>query len=365
MFKWLRNQQQLEKKHRRLVRIGLLAIFALTVGTAAWATIYYRTNRHNSGEQEQANNVEIPNAFDLSQIDTENLDSLTILLAGYGGSGHQGGFLSDVIQVAHINFKNETISLISIPRDLYLNEGYKVNAVMSNGMAKNGTVKDGLELMRQTMSQITGLPIAYFVGIDFVGFKRTIGNELGSVEVQVAQTLDDPWYPIDGAQLEPCGYSPEEIAQLSAQLSGFALESKFACRYEHIHFEPGTVKMEGHDALAYVRSRHSSSDYDRSRRQAEVLQAIRDKLFKLEVLTHLPNFYQAISKHVVSNLDLESATKIAPLLINGHRFQIKSINLSPENVLTSSTSNAGAFILLPKAGATHWQEVQAFIKQQL
>lgn len=209
------------------------------------------------------------------------------------------------------------------------------------------------------------MPIKYFVGIDFVGFKRTIGNELNSIEVEVSQTLDDPWYPIDGAQLDPCGYSPEEIASLTANLSGFALESKFACRYEHIYYPAGKVKMEGHQALAYVRSRHSSSDYDRSRRQVELLTAIRNKLFELETIKKLPKAYEAMSKHVNTNLDLESAKKLAPLLVNSQEFTIQNINLSPENVLQSSTSQAGAFILLPKAGANQWQEIRTFVKEKI
>jgi anionic cell wall polymer biosynthesis LytR-Cps2A-Psr (LCP) family protein len=212
---------------------------------------------------------------------------------------------------------------------------------------------------------MTSLPIKYYIGIDFTGFKRTIGQELGSIEVNVSQTLEDPWYPIEGAQLEPCGYSPEEIANLTASHSGFELESKFACRYEHLLFKQGKVKMEGHDALAYVRSRHSSSDYDRSRRQVEVLDAIRGKLFKLEALKNIPKFYDGLSKHVSTNLDLESVKYLAPLLTDADSFEIKSINLTPENVLQSSKSSAGAFIVIPKAGMNNWTEVQSFIAKQI
>ncbi len=365
MLLWPQKIKQLEKKQRYLIYSVFLLITLTILSVSAFASYRYfalqKTEQFSNNLDGLSEEIE----FDLSQIEVENQDSLTVLLAGYGGAGHQGGFLSDVIQVMHINFLQQKISFISIPRDLYLSEGYKVNALMSRGMSQKGQINDGLELMSQKISQITGLPIKYFVGIDFVGFKRTIGNELKSIEVEVSQTLDDPWYPIDGAQLDPCGYSPEEIAQMTANSSGFALESKFTCRYEHIYYPAGKVKMEGHEALAYVRSRHSSSDYDRSRRQVELLTAIRNKLFELETIKKLPKFYEAMSKHVNSNLDLESAKKLAPLLVDGKEFTIQNINLSPENVLQSSTSQAGAFILLPKAGANQWQGVRDFIKEKI
>lgn len=357
------NRQNRRQRLILIVSFGLLILAVLTTSAVATYQYLQRQNTPTLDHNLLALDQEI--AFDLNQVDAADTNQFAILLSGYGGPGHQGGFLSDVIQVAHVDLQQQRVSLISIPRDLHLSEGYKINAVLSRGMSQSGQVADGLEQLRQLVSQITGLAIPYFVGIDFVGFKRTIGQELGSIEVQVAQKLDDPWYPLDGAQLDPCGYTEAEIAELTANYSGFALESKFACRYERIHYEPGLIKMEGHDALAYVRSRHSSSDYDRSRRQAEVLTGIRNKLFDLEVLNKLPRFHEAISRHVSTNLDLAAAAQLAPLLVQGREFSINNINLSPENVLRSSTSSSGAFILTPKAGSNNWQEVREFIHQQL
>lgn len=361
---WLHRFTQISRQQQ----IILMVSFAVILGAVATISAIASYRYFQQKPQPITNNLtglEQQAELDLDQIEASTITRFAVLLAGYGGPGHQGGFLSDVIQVAHIDLTTKKIFLISIPRDFYLSEGYKINAVMSQGMSKTGAVTDGLEALRQKTSQITGLPINYFVGIDFVGFKRTIGEELGSIEVHVSQKLDDPWYPIDGAQLDPCGYTPEEIATLTATHSGFELESKFKCRYERIYYEPGIATMEGHDALAYVRSRHSSSDYDRSRRQAEVLAGIRKKLFDLQVLQKLPQFYQALVDHVSTNLDLDSAIHLAPLLVDAHNFNIQTINLSPENVLQSSKSSAGAFILVPKQGSGTYQEIHSFIQQQL
>ncbi len=371
MWKYLQRKKTLTKKQKIIIYALCPIILIGVIGLSAIYSYRYfakqeaapAKNTQNTIDQNQTINL------DLKNVQEEDKKTLNVLLAGYGGAGHQGGYLSDIIQVAHFDFEKKQLSFISIPRDLYLIDqnqiGHKVNTLMSTGMSNGGSVKAGLELMQTSISQMIGLPIKYAIGIDFVGFKRVIGYELKSIEVEVGQTLEDAWYPIEGAQLDPCGYSSEEIANLTATYSGFELESKFACRYEHLLYKQGKVIMEGHDALAYVRSRHSSSDYDRSRRQVEVLTAIRNKLFKLEALKYLPKFYEAFAKHVTTNLDLESAQYLAPLLVNAHEFAIKTINLTPENVLQSSRSSEGASIVIPKAGMNNWTEIQKFIKEQI
>lgn len=362
--------KELERRQQLTIYIVFVLTILLILSVSAVASYRYFANKQQS-TTELDNSLNLDQAIDLNlnSVAEEDQKTLNVLLAGYGGAGHEGGYLSDIIQIAHFDFEKKQLSFISIPRDLYLvdtnQQGYKVNALMAAGMSKNGGIEGGLELMRTSLSQIVGLPIKYYIGIDFVGFQRTIGYEFNNIEVNVSQTLEDSWYPIEGAQLDPCGYSNEEIAELTATYSGFELESKFECRYEHLLFEQGTVSMDGHDALAYVRSRHSSSDYDRSRRQVEVLTAIRDKLFKLEALKNIPKFYEALSQHVSTNLDLASTQYLAPLLVDANQFTIKEINLSPDNVLQSGTSNAGAFILIPKAGNNNWTELKSFIKEQL
>ncbi len=371
MFKYFQRKRNLEKKQKIILYSVFSAIALLLISVSAVVSYRYFAQHKTIVSEDTNNPIDFDQAISLdpNNVQEEDKKTLNVLLAGYGGAGHQGGYLSDIIQVVHFDFEKKIISFISIPRDLYLvnkdQKGYKVNTLMSAGMSNGGGVKSGLELMQTSISQMIGLPIKYMIGIDFVGFKRVVGYELNSIEVDVGQTLEDAWYPIEGAQLDPCGYSAEEIANLTATHSGFELESKFACRYEHLLYKQGKVIMEGHDALAYVRSRHSSSDYDRSRRQVEVLTAIRNKLFKLEALKQIPKFYEAFSKHVTTNLDLESAKYLAPLLANANEFEVKTINLTPENTLQSSRSSEGASIVIPKAGMNNWTEIQKFIREQI
>jgi len=354
--------RRLNNKQKTLFIVFLL-IFISSV-------LSYRYFNQNKNKQETVNQIEInaANFLDDSQIEDNDKKELNVLLLGYGGAGHQGGMLADVIQIAQLNFEQKTLSFISIPRDLEVklnNSNYrKINAVFSSNMTGSEPMINAGQVSKEILSLITGLNIRYFIAIDFVGFQRLIGKELGGIEVDVAQNFEDKWYPIEGKQLDPCGYSNDEIAHLTATLSGFNLERQFACRYEHIYFPAGLQKMEGGDALKYVRSRHSSSDFDRSRRQVEVMTGIRKKLFDLEALSNIPQFFKEVSQHVHTDFDLESLQYFAPLLINANDFQVKNINLSTENVLNSSSSNNGS-VLIPKAGRGNWSELQIFLQESL
>lgn len=318
----------------------------------------------------------------LAQVETEpplpsaDINQLTVLFLGHGGAGHDGGYLVDAIQVLHVNFEKRLAALISIPRDLWVRlptGSAKINTALVNQNSLGKTKEDKAEFyqrggttFKNIVSQITGLYVDYFVAVDFVGFERIIGQELKGIEVEVGQTLDDPWYPIRGEELNPCDYTPQEITELSQKYSGFELEKQFPCRYEHLRFDSGKTKMEGGDALKYVRSRHGSAsgDISRGQRQQEVLTAIKNKLVSLKIFNNLPDIFSEVATHVYSDIDLSIAEKLLPAIRSGLDFKVVKINLGPENVLTTGNSG-GAFVILPKAGDNNWQEVHEYLQKQL
>ena len=279
-----------------------------------------------------------------------NLQQLNLLLLGQGGPGHEGGELTDAIILAHISFAKSKMALISVPRDLLI-EGKKINTLFAAdyGLLKNAVVT------------VTGQSPNYFLSVDFVGFQRALGYVLDGIEVEVAQDFDDPWYPTEGKQLEPCGYSPEEIAELTAKYSDFELQKHFPCRYERVQFKKGRVFMNGGEALKYVRSRHSSSDFDRGRRQQEVVIGIKNKLWSLKALDDVPKFFAALSEHVRSDIDLEIAKYLAPALKHTQGYKVVSVNLSTENVLQESRSNE-AFVVVPQE---NWEDIRKFVANAL
>lgn len=319
----------------------------------------------------------IPEASPLEK----NLDSanqINVLLLGYGGPGHQGGFLTDVILVARLDFAAKRLSLVHIPRDTWISIpsgnttiSAKVNATLPMGLkvgnyptkdVAKDTVIRGAYLTKQAVDQITGISPDLVIAIDFARFSQAI-NALRGIDVTVLTVLDDPWYPVTGRELELCGKTPEEVTQLSNTLSGFELEKQFPCRYEHLHFDPGVVHMDGDTALKFARSRHTTSDFDRGLRQIQVILAVKDKLFNLKALDNLPNFFTTLSKAVKTDLTLDLLQQLTPKLAQLPSYEIRSIGLSTQNVLTGIKTNTGASALIPKAGEGNYQPIHDFINR--
>ena len=357
------------KKTDDLNRKKILGITLLLVITiSATITYFFAQSKSNSNSENYPPVLAAETELDISQIPPEDLKTLTVVLLGYGGAGHQGGFLTDVIQIMHIDFDKAKINLISVPRDLWVklpnDKQAKINTAFTLGVDPNKPVASGGQVAKQMAANVTGIPIDYFIAIDFVGFKRLIGEEINGIVVNVPETLDDSWYPIKGEELNPCGMTPQEVADLTAQYSGFALEKQFECRYEELHFGKGLVYMEGKDALAYVRSRHGSAggDFSRSQRQHALLKAIGNKLWSLKTLEKAPEFFKQIDRHITSDVNLEVVKYLVPALKAAKDFETKSVVLSTENVFTTSKSSAGASIVVPKAS---WEAVHNYVQQQL
>ncbi len=355
-------------EHRSL----LLVIFLATISLSAIASYFYFLPEGKITTKKITKQQDLQTkAKDITQDKLEDLKTLNILVLGYGGAGHQGGYLADVIQIIHLDFEQALFSFISVPRDLWVklpnNKQAKINRALTLGENADQPILSGGQKAKQMTQIVTGLEIDYFVAVDFVGFKRTIGENLGGITVQVPETLDDPWYPITGEELNPCGMSPEEVAEITEQYSGFELEKQFECRYEHLHFEKGPVKMEGGDAMKYVRSRHGSSsgDFSRSQRQQAVMLAIKDKLFQLETLDDIPGFFKQVSTNITTDLDLEIIKYLAPALAQTKDYQSQSVIISTENVLKTSQSSSGQSILIPQSGLNNWQQVHQFVSQAL
>lgn len=311
-----------------------------------------------------------PEVLAATDTDFSDNSTFTVLVLGYGGAGHSGGFLTDAIQVIHFDFEQKKIAFISIPRDLWvqLPNGIsgKVNQAFALGDSSD-PIHSGAQISKQMATQITGLKIDRFISVDFVGFKRAIGYTLDSLIVNVPETLDDKWYPTAGKEQETCGKSPEEVAELSATLSGFELEKQFECRYEHIYLPTGKNEMDGGTALAYVRSRHGSAggDFSRSQRQYALLLAIRDKLFSLETLKKIPQYYKDFIAHTDTDLVITDIEQLSPALELTATHETVQVTLDTSSVLSTSKSSSGQYILVPKAGVNDFSQIHEFIAEKI
>lgn len=315
------------------------------------------------------------------------LGPYSILLLGYGGPGHDGGALTDTIILAYIQPRKESIHLISLPRDIWVNlpllpnnqtKGYKINAAYAIGRDPRQYKErpteftgdgGGGSLAKYAVKQITGIEPTYFMAVNFFAFEQAI-DELGGIAVRVSQGFDDPYYPLAGEEKNACGKSEEEIAALSATLSGDLLNQQFNCRYEHLYFDAGLQEMDGVTALKFVRSRHSNqagNDFSRAERQQAVIEATKQKIITLNFLPKIMPLLQSLARNLETDIDATTLSSLLSKAPEIEKYSVHRVVLSENNVLKASRSPDGQYVLLPDTAtdsAQPWQPVAEFILKE-
>ena len=359
--------------------IILIISLSLSLLLSIIATIYF-------GKQKKIINSIGPTAQEIELVELpesnqlQDLKQLNILLLGFGGAGHAGGFLTDVIQLLHLDFVTNQIYLISIPRDLWVplpldkdsTTNFKVNAAYAIGsddrqypdkkIEFTGPAGGG-QMAKTVISQVLGFNINYFVAVDFQAFIRIIDN-LGGISVNVQKTFDDFLYPIEENINETCGKSDEEIAALTATLSGQKLDEQFTCRYETLHFERGLNVMDGTTALKFARSRHSltdGGDFNRTARQKLIIDAVRQKVININFIPKIIPLIQTLSNHLQTDIEIVKMEQFITEFPKLSQYQISSLALTDQNVLENGISSNGQYVLLPKVGENNWTQIHQFI----
>jgi len=303
-------------------------------------------------------------------------DEINILLLGIGGVNHEGPELTDTIIFASLNTKTNKITMVPIPRDLYVPDlKGKINIAYSDGEAKRKG--GGLILTEAIVEKILNQSVDYGIQIDFDGFIEAV-DQMGGLDINVEQTFDDYEYPIDGKENDVCGHKEEELEELATASS--QLEA-FSCRYKHIRFEKGLIHMNGEKALEYVRSRHAlgpeGSDFARNRRQEKVIKAFKDKVFSLEILTNpgkIINLYSIIKGSIDTDIKDTEFDDFVRLLGKMKTAKIQTAILdagdsakSREGLLMNPEPNEfnGGWVLIPRKGAQNFSEIQQYVACQL
>jgi len=303
---------------------------------------------------------------------TKSEDSINVLLLGIGGGKHEGPDLSDTIIFASLNPKNNTVSLISIPRDLWVPDiKAKINAAYALGQEKNGK---GILLVDAVVEKIVGKAIDYTVVVNFDAFVQAV-DLLGGIDVNVERTFDDYEYPITGRENDLCDRLEEELPLLATSSSQV---EAFPCRYRHLHFDKGIVHMNGEDALAYARSRHAEgvegTDFARSSRQQKVIVAFRDKALSLGTIFNpvkTISMYNVVKGNLNTNINSEEIDDFIKLAQKMKDAKIITyvIDMGDEaqkqnglliNPSISEEYNY-AYVLVPRIGNGNFTEIQQYV----
>ncbi|MCL5435210.1 MAG: LCP family protein [Patescibacteria group bacterium] len=303
----------------------------------------------------------------------QSASRINILLLGIGGGTHDGPDLTDTIIFASLDEKNNKVTLVSIPRDLWSPElNQKINTAYTIGESKKKG--GGLTLAEAAVAKITGQNIDYGVRIDFSGFVKAI-DIVGGLNVNVDNAFDDYQYPIDGKEEDPCGHNQNELEALATAAS--QLEA-FPCRYKHLHFDKGPQRMDGKAALEFVRSRHGQgdegTDFSRSRRQEKVIKAFKEKALSAETLLNpakIISLYETLKSSIDTDIKQDEFDDFIRLAQKMKTAKIQSTVLDYgdeqkqrqgllQNPQPSSDYNY-EWVLIPRIGNGNYKEIQKYI----
>lgn len=209
-------------------------------------------------------------------------------------SGGATVYLAQTDIVITIDPATNTVGMLSIPRDFYLNiPGYgmgKLDEAFAHGYGMGqGGFNGAVDLSRQTIQQDFGIPINYYAWVGLDGFVKVI-DTVGGVDVDVTHPITDDTYPDD------VGNNTGDIYA-----------------YKRLYIAPGPQHLSGPEALEYVRSRHADlvGDFGRSARQQQVLNSLKVKLSNSSIIGELPQLANDLNGFVKTDMLLSDVLKVA------------------------------------------------------
>ncbi|HXR50391.1 MAG TPA: LCP family protein [Verrucomicrobiae bacterium] len=277
---------------------------------------------------------------------------VNILLMGRGGGNHDGPDLTDTMMLDSIDPVNHTQTLISIPRDLWVDVpdagAMKLNAAWETGefrylhKVRPGStdpqaIQAGFDLADQTVESVLGVTIHYNMLVDFQAFQQAV-DTVGGVSVNVPTDLVDP--------------------TMAWENHGNSVLAK-----------AGPQTFDGKHALIYVRSRETTSDFARAQRQRAVLLALKTKVETLGTLSNplkISGLLSSFGNNVATDFSIKDATRAYSIVKNISDVDTQSIGLAdpPNNYIKTGTM-AGQSIDLPAAGLFNYTDIQSFVRSQL
>lgn len=222
-----------------------------------------------------------------------------ILLLGIDESTERenwGTFRTDTMILVSIDFSNNDVCMVSIPRDSYVkiynangnvanpSSPYsKINNAFSEG---GGAQKKGFEYSIATVEKLMGVNIGYYCGFNMNVVKEVV-NAMGGVD-----------YDVD-------------------------IEVKMNGRELH----PGMQHLDGQGVLDYCRQRKGSSDIARIDRQQRMLTAILQQLKDTDQIANIPSIYSAVEANIMTNLSIKQISSLALVALRMDMSQLSRYTL--------------------------------------
>ena len=239
---------------------------------------------------------------------------------------------TDVVQIVSIQPALPAVTVLSIPRDLYVYiPDFWMSRVNFADMYGElyGYEGGGPALVQQTLLYNLGIPVDHYVRTDFDGFTGIV-DTLGGVDIPVHCRLQDYWpYPDENGE------------------------------YPIKALEPGVHHMDGETALWYARSRMTSSVFARERRQQQVLQAIWRKARSLDLLPRIPELWEQARGLIVTDVEFGDVLTLAEVAFRLDEQNVRFRNIGYQHVIPWTTPKGGS-VFLP-----NWEEIGPVVSEAL
>ncbi len=235
------------------------------------------------------------------------------------------GYRTDVVMLVSLYTKEKKISIISFPRDLYVEipglQDERINTAMGYG---------GFPLMASTFEHNFAIHVDHYIMTTFTGF-RNIVDTLGGIEIEASQNTADRC---------DLSYAPHSWCSVG----------------------PGKEYLDGEKALWYSRSRYTSNDFDRTRRAQEVLIGLFKKLMSLDAVSKAPVLYNEFVSSVETDMTLSDFVQFLPLAaaVAADPGRIQRFAVGTNEAAPYTIPSSGAYVLLPNYDAI-WEIVKAAV----
>ncbi len=261
------------------------------------------------------------------------VDRVNLLLVGSDAGSDRQGLRTDSMVVASIDPQTGHATLISLPRNLerapvpandplhsFFPDGFYcptrgtghdclLNAVWAEAVGHKdlypGDSDPGLTALRHVIGATIGLNIDYSTVIDLDGFEALV-NAMGGVKVNVTERL-----PING-------YHPGDNPNLIAGVEGW--------------IEPGEQTLNGHQALWYARSRLTTSDYSRMRRQRCLIGSILGQVNPVSMLGQYPQLADVAKQNISTDIPVAQLPAWVALVQRVQKGGVSSLTFTSDNI---------------------------------
>lgn len=251
---------------------------------------------------------EIENKVDIAVPEKEiTNECFTVFLSGIDSAGKLGtSGHSDVNIVAMVNPETHQVLLVTTPRDSWVKVYYGDGTDSGSEKDKlTHTGNDGIACTLLTMEKFYDIDIDYYAKINFTGLEKLV-DALGGIEV------------VSDYDFKPYAYSD----------------------YPYTYVK-GVNKLNGSQALIFARERHAfkDGDFQRSKNQVRVINAIIDKALSVTMLTNYTGIMDSLSDVLTTNIpSSQMSSLIKKQLADMPKWEIKSYTVTGATGMESCVS---------------------------